>query len=168
MTTVSVPYPGPEPRHVSLVALPDAVVSTLSGIYDVMNAFTVMGVAHSAAARHPPFRVEIVGETAGPLGLASGVPIDVQRPVDEIASSDIVIVPSVLLGANRWAKDRYPVLVDWLRRMHDRGAVLCSACSGIFLLAETGLFDRRDATVHFGYAASFAETHPSVRIHPEQ
>jgi hypothetical protein len=29
---------GSEPRHVSLLAIPEAVVSTLSGIFDVMNA----------------------------------------------------------------------------------------------------------------------------------
>jgi transcriptional regulator GlxA family with amidase domain len=52
--------------------------------------------------------------------------------------------------------------------MHERGAVMCSACSGIFLLAETGLFDGRDATVHYAYAAAFAAAHPTVRIHPER
>ena len=46
--------------------------------------------------------------------------------------------------------------------------MLCSACSGIFLLAETGLFDGRDATVHFGYARTFAATYPAVPIHPER
>ena len=46
--------------------------------------------------------------------------------------------------------------------------MLCSACSGIFLLAETGLFDGKDATVHFGYARQFAAAHPSVTIHPER
>src|SRR5690606_7635642 len=55
-----------------------------------------------------------------------------------------------------------------LRAMHERGATLCSACSGIFLLAETGLFDGRDATVHFVYARAFSETHPAVPIHPER
>jgi transcriptional regulator GlxA family with amidase domain len=52
--------------------------------------------------------------------------------------------------------------------MHQRGAVLCSACSGIFLLGETRLFDGKDATVHFGYARIFANTHPAIRIHPER
>lgn len=144
--------PGSDPRHVSLVALPDAVVSTLSGIYDVMNAFALMGLPNPKA----PFRIEIVGEKTGPLALASGVPIQVQRPVAEIKTTDIVIVPSVLLRPEGWKKGRYPGLVDWLRTMYDRGAVLCSACSGIFLLAETGLFDGRDATVHFGYAGATA------------
>jgi transcriptional regulator GlxA family with amidase domain len=158
--------PGLSPRHVSLVALPDAAVSTLFGIYDVMNAFALTGAR--AFDTRPPFQVEIVGETVGPVGLASGVPASVQRAVDTIDTSDIVIVPSVVLNPEGWKKNRYPRLVDWLRAMHDRGAVLCSACSGIFLLAETGLFDGRDATVHFGYARAFAAAYPAVAIHPEQ
>ena len=155
------------PRHVSLLALPDAVISTLSGIYDVMNAFSLMEIGDGVAAR-PPFQVEIVGEMTGPLGLASGVPTQVQRAIDTIHDTDIVIVPSILLGANGWEKQRYPHFVDWLQRMHAHGALLCSACSGIFLLAETGLFDGRDASVHFGYARAFADAFPAVPIHPER
>jgi transcriptional regulator GlxA family with amidase domain len=109
-----------------------------------------------------------VGETAGPLELASRVPIDVQRSIAEIETTDIVIVPSVLLRAEGWTRGRYPRLVEWLGAMHARGAVLCSACSGIFLLAETGLFDGRDATVHFGYARAFSTTYPAIPIHPER
>jgi transcriptional regulator GlxA family with amidase domain len=153
------------PRHVSLVALPEVAASTLFGIFDVMNAFESMGLSPAGAA---PFHVEIVGEAVGPLGLASGVPVDVQRAIETIETSDIVIVPSVILGSSGWAKDRYPRLVDWLHRIYERGAVLCSACSGIFLLAETGLFDGRDATVHFVYARTFAAAYPAVSIHPER
>jgi transcriptional regulator GlxA family with amidase domain len=151
---------GASPRHVSLVALPDAVVSTLFGIFDVLRL--------SSTGARAPFHVDIVGEAVGPLGLASGVPIDVPRAVDTIETSDIVIVPSVLLRPEGWKKGRYPRLVEWLRTMYDRGAVLCSACSGVFLLAETGLFDGKDATVHFSYAQAFATTYPAVPIHPER
>jgi transcriptional regulator GlxA family with amidase domain len=152
--------------HVSIVALPDAVLSTLAGIYDVMNGASLMGL--SGLRAEPPFRIDIVGETMGSMPLASGVPIDVQRAIDAIDASDIVIVPSVLLQAALWQRGRYPRLVDWLQRMHEGGAVLCSACSGIFLLAETGLWDGRDATVHFGYAAAFAALYPQVTLHPER
>ncbi len=154
------------PRHVSLVALPDAVVSTLYGIYDVINAFGLMRI--QGAGTRVPFHVEIVGEAVAPLKLASGVPINVQRPIDAVESTDIVIVPSILLRPEGWEKGRYPRLVEWLRRMHERGAVLCSACSGIFLLAETGLFDGKDATVHYAYARAFSATYPAVPIHPER
>jgi transcriptional regulator GlxA family with amidase domain len=143
------------------------VVSTLFGIYDVMNAIALMGSSNPALGT-APFRVEIVGEATGPLQLASGIAVDVQRAIETIESSDIVVVPSILLGAEGWKKNRYPRLVAWLQRMHARGAVLCSACSGIFLLAETGIFDGNHASVHFGYAAAFSNTFPAVHIQPER
>lgn len=156
---------GSEPLKVSLVAVPEAVVSTLSGIFDVMNAFSMMPSFGKTA---PPFKVEIVGLRPGPLQLASHVPVTVQRGIDMLDATDIVIVPSVLLGPDGWQKGRYPELVEWFRAMHRRGALLCSACSGIFLLAETGLFDGMDATVHYGYGPAFASTFPEVPIHPER
>ena len=136
----------PNRHHVSLVALPDAVMSTLVGLYDVMNAFALMDGLAAQTGGRSLFHVDIVGETEGPLELASGLSIDVRRPVATIDTTDIVIVPSVLVRRGGWEKGRYPRLVEWLRLMHDRGALLCSACSGVFLLAETGLFDGRDAT----------------------
>ncbi len=98
----------------------------------------------------------------------SGVPVEVHRAVKEIEATDIIIVPSVLLGAEGWKNGRYPELVEWTSRMHAQGAQLCSACSGIFLLAETGLFDGYDATVHWAYADPFAHSFPRVELHPER
>lgn len=155
-------------QRVSLVAIPDAVISTLSGIYDVLNAFKMLAKFDDAFPDRPPFQVEIVGEKRGPVALASGLPIDAQRSIGEIASTDIVIVPSVLLAGDAWQKDRYPSLVAWLKAMHKGGASLCSACSGLFLLAETGLFDGIESTVHWGYADSFRRSFPAVPIFPDR
>src|SRR5690606_18208267 len=40
--TNACPSPGAGPRHVSLVALPDAVASTLFGIFDVLGGFALL------------------------------------------------------------------------------------------------------------------------------
>jgi transcriptional regulator GlxA family with amidase domain len=157
----------PQPLHVSVLALPEAAVSTLAGIYDVMNVFTKLPMP-GAGPTTPPFRVEIVGLRPGLLELASGVPIVVQHGIAEVDATDIIIVPSVLFGPEGWGKGRHPELVAWLREMYGGGALLCSACTGIFLLAETGLFDGVDATVHFGFTHAFASTFPQVPIHPER
>src|SRR5262249_45959614 len=85
-----------------------------------------------------------------------------------IETTDIVVVPAVLLGREGWTSGRFPRLVDWFRKVYGRGAVLASACSGLFLLAETGLFDGKDATVHFLPAQPFAKAHPTVPINPER
>jgi transcriptional regulator GlxA family with amidase domain len=150
------------PFHVSLVAFADAVISTLTGIYDVMNAFDMLAGADDTIPADPPFVVEIVGCERGPVVLASGMPLEVHRSVGEIRSSDVVIVPSVLLGQHGWQPGRYPKLVDWASRMHDAGALLCSACSGVFLLAETGLFDGKETNYPLGLRGTIPK-HLSTR-----
>ena len=160
--------PTSQPLHVSLVAIPDAVVSTLTGIYDVLNSFRMLGRVDPSLPESSPFVVEIVALEPGPVTLASGVPVAAQRAVGEVKATDIVIVPSVLLGRDGWQLGRYPGLVRWAKRMHGQGALLCSACSGVFLLAETGLFDGQESTVHWGYAESFAKAFPAVPLSPER
>ncbi|WP_212743087.1 helix-turn-helix domain-containing protein [Microbacterium sp. 2FI] len=158
--------PADRTLRVSVIALPDTGVATMFGVLDVMNSFGVMDIRGVTGT--PPFRAEIVGAEAGPLMGVSGIPVPVSRSIDEIETTDIVIVPSIVLGADGWISDRYPGIVAWASRMHDQGALLCSACSGIFLLAETGLFDDRDVTVHYDYAPQLRAAHPDVRIHPER
>lgn len=156
------------PLHVSLVAFPDVVVSTLAGIFDVLNSFGMLIGFDEAIPAVPPFRIEIVGVRTGPVSLNGSLLLAVQRAVADIDATDIVIVPSVLVGADGWQCGRYPELTAWISRMHSGGAILCSACSGVFLLAETGLFDGRTATVHWCYAGQFGRSYPKVPMAPER
>jgi len=155
-------------RHVSLIAIPDAVISTLGGIYDVLSAFPAVAEIDKTVPAKAPFGVDIVGESDEPITLADGLPLRIQRSIDEVDRTDIVIVPSLLVSGVQWQKGRYPRLVDWLRAMHDRGASLCSACSGVFLLGETGLFDGKPATVHWAFADKFRASYPDIPASPER
>jgi len=156
------------PLQVSLVAIPEGTISTLHGIYDVLNAFQMLAGFDEAIPESPPFRVEIVAGAAGPVRLSGGLSAHAHRGIADAAAPDIVIVPSVVLRKLQWQPGRYPALVEWLSGAHKRGALLCSACSGMFLLAETGLFDGREATVHWSYANAFHTVFPAVQLFPER
>ncbi len=144
------------------------MVSTTTGIYDVMNSFGMLAGLDPSIPETPPFVVEIVGVERGPVALASGMSVEAQRAVEEVEATDIIIVPSVLLEEGGWRHGRYPDLVAWSARMHEAGALLCSGCSGVFLLAETGLFDGKETTVHWGYVEPFKQAFPQVPLYPEQ
>jgi transcriptional regulator GlxA family with amidase domain len=88
----------------------------------------------------------------------------VHRSIADGSGTDIAIVPSLLVERGAWSPGRYDDLVAWLRRVHAEGAMLCSACSGVLLIAETGLLDGRDATMHPAYADTFRSTFPNVRL----
>lgn len=154
--------------HVSLVAIPDAMASTLSGIQDVLNSFPMLSTHDEAVPEEPPFTVEVVAAKPGAVSTASGVPFHARRALDDIARTDIVVLPSLMVENRDWRRGRYPHVVRWLSSVHARGAMLSSACSGVLLLAETGLLDGKEATLHWAYAQTFRKNFPHVRLRLEK
>jgi transcriptional regulator GlxA family with amidase domain len=154
--------------HVSLVALPEATLSTLSGLYDVFQALSILATLDPAVPRESPFDVEIVSADGGPMMTASGLPIATHRSLREVRQTHIIIVPSFLVERADWKQGRYPEVVAWLLHHHARGAMLCSACSGVLLIAETGLLDGLDATIHWAYTSTFQRNFPKVRLRLEE
>ncbi|GEO86161.1 MULTISPECIES: GlxA family transcriptional regulator [Alphaproteobacteria] len=53
---------------------------------------------------------------------------------------------------------------EWIRTHHQSGAIICSACGGVSLLAQTGLLAGRSATTHWLHGEAIAKRHPDVRI----
>jgi transcriptional regulator GlxA family with amidase domain len=60
------------------------------------------------------------------------------------------------------------LIVNWLSDMQTQGAMLCSACSGVLLLAETGLLEGKEATIHWAYARTFRHNFPDVHLRLEK
>jgi len=150
--------------HVSLLAIPEVMVSTLMGLYDVFNSLPFLATYDGALPSTALLKVEIVAPRTGSMSTASGIPLEAHKSIEEIETSDIVIIPSVMVEGGEWRQGRYPRLVEWLLRMHRCGAQLGSTCSGVLLLAETGLLDGKDVTIHWIYASTFRRNFPKVRL----
>lgn len=154
------------PVHVGIVAIPEAGLATLSGIFDVLNSLSWLD-GYEGLPPCPTFQVELLGEAAEPVRLASGVTLPLHGAAPG-RPCDVVIVPSLFVRGTGWISGRYPGIARWLVDRHAAGATICSACSGLFLIAETGLFDEVDATVHWPYARMFSTQYPAVRVHPDR
>lgn len=154
--------PGKLPLHVSLAAVPGSLSSPITGLYEVLTAFPVVAGFYDGVPATSPFKVEIVGETRTTIAAPSGLPITVQRSIREIDRTDIVIVST--MAVEEGSQYRHSELADWMRRMHERGALLCSACTGLVVLAQTGLLDGGRATTHWSFAPAFQRIFPNVEL----
>jgi transcriptional regulator GlxA family with amidase domain len=157
-----------ERLHISLIAVPEVTISSLTGLYDVFNVFALLGTFDPAVPRETPFAVEIVAPERGTLVTSSGLPITAHRGVHEVRRTHIIIVPSLLVENGDWKRGRYPEIVAWMKQQNMRGAMLCSACSGVLLIAETSLLDGLDATMHWAYARTFQSNFPKVNLRLEE
>lgn len=149
-------------RRISLLTLPEAMIFPVSGMYEVFLALDRLADLGVPVPDEKLFDVDVVvpSETDAMARLPLGRP----RAIDQVARTDIVIIPVMTLEDGMWVQGRYPHVVDWLRQRHADGAMLCSACSGSLLLAETGLLDGREATIHWAFGGTFADNYPNVRL----
>lgn len=99
----------------------------------------------------------------GPIRAAGGITVAAPYDPALIARADTIVIPG-------WRGADAPVppeLVEQLRAAHARGARLCSICSGVFVLAATGLLDGQRATTHWRYTDALARRHPAIEVQPD-
>lgn len=155
------------PIHVTLVATPQTQVAPLSGLYEALNAFPLLGRLDPDLPHHP-FDVQVAAPGPDKVVGTNRLRLAAHCACDEIDRTDVAIVPLMTVDGDDWAPGRYPEAVDWLRRQHAQGALLGSACTGVLLLAETGLLEGKEATIHWAFADTFRCAFPRVRLREDR
>lgn len=83
--------------------------------------------------------------------------------LDDEGSYDLVVLPPIKQDISQHLTALAP-FVPWLRAQHAAGSLLCSLCTGSFLLAETGLLDGGRAASHWAFLQLFRARYPAVEV----
>ncbi len=99
----------------------------------------------------------------GPLRAAGGLTVSASGGLELLKEADLIVVPGW-----RGIDEPVPVsLIEALCVAHAGGARLMSLCSGVAVLAATGLLDGRKATTHWRYADTISQRHPEIHLDPD-
>ena len=154
---------------VSIVALRECDPSIIYGIYDTLwTAGSYWRSNSNEPVSEVLFTPRIVAAEPGPLSLVTGVSIMPQFGVDEVEDTDIVIVPNIVVDTPEMLRGLDRRVLDWVRRMHARGALICATCGGSLALAEAGMLDGHATTTHWLFAPLFRTEFPNVTLHEER
>ncbi|MBJ7536246.1 GlxA family transcriptional regulator [Marinomonas transparens] len=82
----------------------------------------------------------------------------------EMAYAVLLIPPS---GPTHAYLQEDKSITAWLLEQYQQGCVLASACAGAFILARTGLLNKRSCTTHWGLETSFREHFPQAELKTE-
>lgn len=137
-------------------------------VYDGVGAFglgvvsEVFGYDRSAEGL-PGYDFAVVGAEPGPVRTDTGLTILVEHGLERLATADLVCV----LG---WEKpeERPPeVVLQALRDTVARGGRVLSHCTGVYVLAASGLADGRTVATHWHAADDVGRRYPAVTVDPE-
>jgi transcriptional regulator GlxA family with amidase domain len=155
--------------HVSLVVFRECDPSILYGVFDTLwAAGTLWSAVKGQGSGEPLFEPRLVAADPGALQLITGVSIIPQDTIAEVARTDVVFVPNVMVESPRSLRALDRRLLEWIKRMHQAGAQLYAACGGSLVLAEAGLLDGQQATTHWSYAPLFRRQFPNVALHEDR
>jgi AraC family transcriptional regulator, transcriptional activator FtrA len=97
-----------------------------------------------------------------PMRALGGLTIEASTNLRHVRRAGTIVLPG-------WRdKDELPpsALLSAIRAAHADGARVLSICSGVYVLAATGLLDGLPATTHWRYVDHLAARYPSIDVRP--
>jgi AraC family transcriptional activator FtrA len=110
----------------------------------------------------PWYDFAVCSADRGPIRAMGGITVQVRHSLRVLDRADTIIIPG-------WRDiDEAPPqrLLLHLRRAFERGARLCSICSGVFVLAAAGVLEGKRATTHWKYIDRLAGHYPGIHVEP--
>jgi transcriptional regulator GlxA family with amidase domain len=89
------------------------------------------------------------------------------QPIAEAASLDLLVIAAIWRDPRRVIK-RYPELIPFIAKLVNQGSSIAAVGTGSFLLAETGLLDKKPATTHWFWLDEFASRYPAVDLRRDE
>src|SRR5580765_5326580 len=114
----------------------------------------------------PRFDVTTASADGKPVNCDGEIQIKPNIALKDVDKTDLIFVPTTGLSVDDVVERNAPI-VPWLKRRSQRGVAVASVCSGVGLVAATGLLDGKRATTHWGLAERFRQKYPRVNWMPE-
>src|SRR6202158_413591 len=152
--------------EVTVLFLNEVFCSTAVGPMEVFRHAGSLWNLLVGKQQTPRFRVTTASANGKAVDCDGFIQIKPNAAINDIRKADLIFIPTTGLSRDDVFERKAPVF-PWRRRWHKRGAAIASVCSGVGLVAATGLLDGKRATTHWGLADRFREKYPRVRWMPE-
>ncbi len=154
-------------KHITMLAFEQSLGSS---IIMPMELFSVANIVCSKG-RNQKEKKEICFDVVTQDGndvAGFGTPvISATASIEDVKQTDYIIISSVWKEVTAMLENNRRV-IPWLAQQYRNGAGIAATSTGTFLLAETGLLDRKEATTYWSYVDLFRKRYPKVNLKPEK
>jgi len=147
--------------EVTVLFLDQTFSSTAVGPMEVFRHAGTLWNLLTGKAQSPRFHVTTASADGRAVLCDGPIRIKPMAAIQNIRKTDLIFIPTTGLGLDDVVERNAPV-VPWLKRWHKRGAAIASVCSGVGLVAATGMLDGKRATTNKMWFNTLVQYGPNV------
>lgn len=156
-------------KHITIL-VPDGQVNmgtlaTITGVVEMFSEARAYWERHRGTGGHLVQTAGVSKQTPFRDGL---VVLEPEMQLDNIHKTDLLIVPPSGIRNREDVSAGNRKMIRWVEQQYRQGAEVASMCSGIFMLAATGLLAGKICSAHWAHAPGFREAFPGVHLHEEK
>lgn len=147
----------------AILALEGCMHSAIAGVIDILSLAN--HVMQQSGAK-PRFAWQTLSLDGKAVRAGGGQIVTADGAIGRRGRFDAIIVPGNLVDhvtAER-LQPQYARAGAWLRQQHANGRLIGAFCSGVFLLAGSGLLDNRRATITWWLQGELRQRHPTIDL----
>jgi transcriptional regulator GlxA family with amidase domain len=144
--------------HIGVLLFPNVELLDFCGPLEVFSvASRLMDNPDSAAG----LRAFTIAQEKSPVMTRAGLQVLPDYSLEEHPGMDILVVPG---GSGTRHAAENAELIDWIASTMATSQIAASVCTGVFLLARTGLLGRREVTTHWASLDRLAQEYPELIV----
>ena len=146
-------------QTVGILVFPEVEILDFCGPFEV---FSITRLNEERRREEPsPFKVVLIAESADPITTTGGMRVLPDYTLEDHPALDILLIPG---GLGTRALQSRRRLLGWIALCARQVKILCSVCTGAFLLAGAGQLEDRAATTHWASLQRMREAFPGVDV----
>jgi transcriptional regulator GlxA family with amidase domain len=156
-------------KHITII-VPDGQVNmgTIATIVGALEIFTEANSFWKKSGKESKYLVQTASVTKK-VDFGKGmITLQPEKQIAEIKKTDLIIVPPSGIRSYADAQKGNRVLAKWIGTHYKLGAEVASMCSGIFMLATSGILEGKTCSTHWAHAETFRNAFPGVDLKEEK
>lgn len=148
-------------KHIALL-IPEGDFS-LSNLEATYKMFTMANDSLKKLGKMPLFKVQLVGASLNTM-VSNGIfKITPDVTIDNVSKTDLIIIPAIHGNYDEVIR-KNEKFIPWIVKQYKNGAEVASLCVGAFLLASTGLLNKKTCATHWLAAQEFRTRFPGIHL----
>ena len=152
---------------VTIVAVENCLVSSVVGMLDILSVANHIAMQAEGKRTAPVFLTHLVSKNGTEISDRRGIAMIPDRGIEDVIHTDIIYIPAILPPIEA-VIEKSGSIVQWLKDHIAKATTIVSACTGAFLIAESGALDGKRATTHWRAIDKFKQRYPQVALVPQR